>query len=117
MSRSAYLRKPLLIRPSGEILREATRREVERLMQPQRVFRSANGEPKEMRLAPWRDYHGKPIHEGDTIEHPSGERGVVVFLAEEADPGDAWRVRYSDGPGGLSRLGLQIGNKGRAVVV
>jgi len=65
--------------------------------------------------APWSDFNGKDIHEGDTIEHPSGERGKVVFLAHESDPGDQWRVNY--GTGDLSRLCLQIGDKGRAVVV
>jgi hypothetical protein len=64
--------------------------------------------------APWPDFTGHDIHEGDTIEHPSGERGTVVFLAHEADPGDQWRVDY--GGGNLSRLCLQIGDKGRAVV-
>lgn len=67
-----------------------------------------------MNIAPWPDFAGKIIHEGDTIEHLSGECGVVVFLANETDPGDQWRVDY--GTGDLSRLCLQIGDKGRAVV-
>ena len=64
--------------------------------------------------APWPDFAGNPIHEGDVIAHPSGERGRVVLLAGERDPGDQWRVDY--GTGDLSRLCLQIGDKGRAVV-
>lgn len=64
--------------------------------------------------APWPDFAGHDIHEGDTIEHPSGDRGTVAFLAHEKDPGDQWRVDY--GTGDLSRLCLQIGDKGRAVV-
>lgn len=64
--------------------------------------------------APWPDFNGREIHEGDTIEHPSGERGTVVFLAHENDPADQWRINY--GTSDLSRLCLQVGDKGRAVV-
>ena len=67
-----------------------------------------------MRVAPWPDYAGKPIREGDTITHPSGQSGVVVFLGDETDPRDQWRVDY--GSHGLSRLCLQIGDKGMAAV-
>lgn len=66
------------------------------------------------RMAPWTDLRGCAIHEGDTIRHPSGEQGTVVFLPDEAEPGDAWRVDC--GTGQLSRLCLQIGDKGQAVV-
>lgn len=65
--------------------------------------------------APWPDYAGAEICEGDTIQHPSGERGVVVFLTDEGEPSDQWRVDY--GNQSLSRLCLQIGWKGQAVVV
>lgn len=68
-----------------------------------------------MRKAPWPDFAGNPIHEGDTIKHPSGEQGSVVFLPHEEHDGDQWRVDY--GTGDLSRLCLQIGNKGQAVVL
>ncbi|NRF65706.1 hypothetical protein HLB44_01780 [Aquincola sp. S2] len=64
------------------------------------------------RKAPWPDYDRRDIHEGDRIVHPSGQRGTVVFLAAGIDP---WRVDYGDGL--LSRLVLQLGIKGRAVVV
>lgn len=65
------------------------------------------------RVVPWTDYNGAKLHEGDTIEHPnSGEVGVIVFLKEHSDPGDQWRVNY--GTGYLSRLCLQIGDKGQA---
>lgn len=67
-----------------------------------------------MREAPWPDYSGKTIREGDTIRHPDGETGTVVFIASEDDPHDQWRVDYG-GPG-LSRLSLQVGDKGQAVV-
>lgn len=68
-----------------------------------------------MRKAPWIDYAGHPIREGDTIRHPSGEEGEVVFMPEEGRPEDQWRVAYGDGL--LSRLCLQVGDKGQAVVV
>lgn len=62
-------------------------------------------------LAPWTDFVGNPIHDGDTIEHPtSKERGIVVYLPELA-----WRVNYKDGIG--LALILQVGAKGQGVVV
>lgn len=71
-------------------------------------------ESLELRVAPWPDFVGNSIHEGDTIVHPDGTRGRVVILSEHQDPGDAWRVDY--GTGDVSRLCLQIGDKGQAVV-
>lgn len=68
-----------------------------------------------MNKAPWLDYAGSEVHEGDRIRHPSGEDGVVVYLADEDEPEDQWRVDY--GHVGLSRLCLQLGDKGQAVVV
>ena len=68
--------------------------------------------------APWPDFAGNPIHEGDTIRHPSGEEGRVLFfegLDITDNLGDAWRVDY--GTGYVLRLCLQIGDKGQAVVV
>lgn len=65
--------------------------------------------------APWPDYAGNAVHEGDTIRHPSGEQGVVVLLPDEAEPEDQWRVDY--GEGWVSRLCLQMGDKGQAVRV
>lgn len=76
-------------------------------------FRALQGTTRNK--ATWPDFAGHAIYEGDVIEHPSGERGTVVFLAQESDPGDQWRVDYGDGY--LSRLCLQIGDKGRAVVL
>jgi hypothetical protein len=63
-------------------------------------------------LAPWRDFAGNEIYDGDVICHPSGERGKVVFLRSGTNPEDQWRVKYEDGQ--FSRLCLQIGDKGRA---
>lgn len=67
------------------------------------------------RTAPWPDFAGNPIREGDFIGHLSGEVGRVLYQPEHAEPPDRWRVDYGDG-GPVSRLGLQIGDKGRAVV-
>lgn len=67
------------------------------------------------RQAPWPDYAGNPIYEGDLIRHPLGETGKVVFVPTEEDQSSQWRVAYGDGM--LSRLGLQIGDKGQAVVI
>lgn len=68
-----------------------------------------------MRLAPWTDYAGQQIYEGDTIVHPAGERGIVKFLPEHDNAADQWRVDY--GAGALSRLMLQIGDKGQAAIL
>ena len=67
------------------------------------------------RKAPWNDFAGNEIYEGDVIQHPDGMTGAVVYqsLAKEAE--DQWRVDYREA--GLSRLCLQIGDKGRATVV
>jgi hypothetical protein len=69
---------------------------------------------KQPEQAPWSDFAGNSIYEGDTIRHPDGDTGVVVKV-EAASPSDAWRVDYGDSY--LSRLGLQIGERGQAVVV
>jgi hypothetical protein len=86
----------------------ATRRAIVRAAAE--IGRNVTAEKK----APWPDFKGQDIHEGDMIEHPSGERGTVVFLAIEKEPSDQWRVDY--GGSVHSRLCLQIGDKGRAVV-
>lgn len=67
------------------------------------------------KLAPWLDYLGYPIFENDLIQHPSGEIGQVIFLQSEHEPDNQWRVKYNDNV--LSRLCLQIGDKGQAFVV
>jgi hypothetical protein len=65
----------------------------------------------ERKKAPWPDFAGHDIYEGDTIAHPSGETGIVVIVDSFE-----WKVNYRDGDA-ISRLCLQIGVKGRAVVV
>ena len=76
----------------------------------------------ERRKAPWLDYAGNPIHEGDALVHPAGDRGVVVYypngrpgVSFDGNEADKWFVEYS-GDGNENRLCLQIGNKGQAVV-
>lgn len=66
------------------------------------------------RKAPWLDFKGNEIHEGDTIGHPQGETGKVVFLVGGRN-GERWFVDYGETP--LSQLSLQIGDKGQAIVV
>jgi len=67
---------------------------------------------KPMNEAPWSDFAGYAIREGDIIFHPSGEIGKVVFVPNKLIPEDQWLVDYGDGC--LSRLCLQIGDKGQA---
>lgn len=67
--------------------------------------------------APWRDYEGNDIFEGDTIRHPrSGQTGVVIFMADRQTEHDQWLVKY-DYFGIESRLFLQVNETGRASVV
>lgn len=67
-------------------------------------------------VAPWTDYAGNPIKDGDVIKHPSGQTGVVRRVAPIKEPeSDLWYVNYGSTP--MSRLCLQIGDKGQAVVV
>lgn len=65
-------------------------------------------------VAPWTDFAGNPIKHGDRIRHPKGLEGVVVRLPGYADAHDAWCVAYQDRT--VSRLSLQIGDRGQAVV-
>jgi len=66
-----------------------------------------------MRIAPWKDYANRDIPEGALIIHPSEQRGLVVYHAERELPEDQWTVDYGNFE---SRLCLQIGKKGAAVV-
>ena len=72
------------------------------------------------RVAPWPCYRGNQITEGCTIIHPADKsRGVVAYLSEFELPEDQWRVDYGDDDvqgSFLSRLCLQIGDKGMAYV-
>lgn len=75
-----------------------------------------------MMQAPFRDYKGHVLYEGDKIRHPDGTVGTIEFwkdLSEAQkkeyfiiDASDRWRVRYDDGL--TPRLVLQIGERGQA---
>lgn len=70
-------------------------------------------------VAPWPDYAGKPIRHGDRLQHPDGTTFVTIRINGQDDEFNAWRCVY-DGADILvttSRLCLQIGDKGQAVVV
>jgi len=67
---------------------------------------------------PWPDHDGWPIFHGSRMWHPAtGQTFTAIRLQGVENPGDAWRAVYDADPEHLSRLGLQIGDKGRAVVV
>lgn len=68
-------------------------------------------------VAPWPDFLGQPIRHGDRLIHPTGEEFVAVRLNGQRDEGDAWRCIYDNNPQNVSRLCLQIGDKGRAVLL
>ena len=57
-----------------------------------------------------KDLNGVTIFEGDTLSHPDGLTFIVVYKNKE------WFARYDSDPV-LSRLSLQIGSKGQAVVI
>ena len=58
------------------------------------------------------DYRGIKIKEGDTIQHPTGDKAKVVYDSSFEDP---WRAVYEDGES--LWLGNQVNEKGQAVVV
>lgn len=66
-------------------------------------------------IAPWSDALGQTIRHGDRLSHPDGTEFVAVRLNGFTDKGDAWRAIYDDAS--VSRLSLQIGDKGRAFLV
>ncbi|MNQ49919.1 hypothetical protein D3C85_638410 [compost metagenome] len=67
--------------------------------------------------APWPDFAGQIIRHGDRLAHPDGNSFIAVKLKGHTDSA-AWRAVYDREPHGrTSSLGLQIGDKGRAVVI
>ncbi len=72
--------------------------------------------------APWSDWKGDPLYEGDVIKHPEGDNeiGIIIYLRDKDIAYDddlmRWKVKYRGSPV-LSSLSLQIGDKGRAVKV
>ena len=69
------------------------------------------------RKAPWADFAGASLYEGDYLEHPScGSVGRVTYCPSYGNNiHDSWGVAYLDGS--TARLSLQIGGKGMAVKV
>lgn len=65
--------------------------------------------------APWPDYAGNPVKEGDRMVHASGDSGIVVVTAGGCDDPACWCVDY--GHGNLRSLALEVGADGRAVVI
>lgn len=65
--------------------------------------------------SPYRDYYNHEIFEGDLIQHPSGEKGIVIFEERTESDSDNWLIKYEDGI--KSRLCLQVGDKGQAYAV
>lgn len=65
--------------------------------------------------SPYTDYYNHEIFEDDLIQHPSGEKGIVVFEERTENNSDNWLIQYEDGI--KSRLCLQFGEKGQAVVL
>lgn len=70
--------------------------------------------PQAEPVAPWPDFQGRPIKHGARLAHPTGQRFTAVFLENHTNATDAWRAVYEDAS--VSRLCLQIGDKGRAVL-
>jgi hypothetical protein len=71
----------------------------------QKVF-SPNDADKildERHLAPWPDFNGAEIREGDIIAHPDGTRGIVHYFEGLTE---CWQVQYEDSYG---RLSLHVG--------
>ena len=69
------------------------------------------------KTCPLADYAGNPIKEGDIIQHPlDGIVAVVVYLSDEDAECDKWRAVYPH-DGTISRLSLQVGPRGQAVVI
>ena len=66
-------------------------------------------------VAPWPDFLGQKIKHGCRLVHPSdGLEFTAVRLCGYDDECDAWRAIYDDAA--VSRLCLQIGDKGQAVL-
>jgi hypothetical protein len=85
--------------------------------QQMREEESTPAEDPGLRKAPWPDFAGNQIFEGDWIVHPSGERARVRFDPDNKyAPGwSEWRCDYEDGELDMA-LALQIGDRGLAVV-
>ncbi|WP_227459681.1 hypothetical protein [Cupriavidus pauculus] len=66
-------------------------------------------------VAPRPDYMGQTIRHGDRLTHPDGTEFTAIWLNGHEYEVDAWRAVYDDAT--VSRLGLQISDKGQAVLL
>ena len=66
-------------------------------------------------LAPWLDYKGHSVYEGDRIVEHSGDSGIVVFRAGRPSVEECWRVDY--GYGNVRSLRAELGEAGKAIVI
>lgn len=74
--------------------------------------------PSDRAIAPWPDFLGQTIRNGDRMSHLDGTEFVVVHFPEFPSSGDAWRAVYcTEDSTHVSRLCLQIGDKGQAFVI
>ena len=67
-----------------------------------------------MRKAPYKDFIGSDIFEGDDIIHPDGNSGKVAFFGSRAHRHNRWKVIYDDGT--MKRLSVQVGDNERGLV-
>jgi hypothetical protein len=68
------------------------------------------------RKAPYQDYGGNNLYEGDTIIHPDGTCGIVQYFKNMLNP---WRVKYQEDKNSMvytMALFLQIDHKRQAVL-
>ncbi len=77
------------------------------------VTAPASGVKAGMMRAPWPDFLGQPIYHGDRMSHPDGNEFIAIRLGTDDD---SWRAVYGE-DGAISRLSLQVGDKGQAFVV
>ena len=66
-------------------------------------------------VAPWPDFSGGPVMEGDRVVVPSGDFGTVVYLPTEECEAQRWRIDFGHGP--LQCLQAGLSETGRAVVI
>lgn len=66
-----------------------------------------------VRACPYKDFNGNTLSDGDCIQHPNGLVARICYV-EKNNKQNSWLCDYLDGSD-MSRLCLQIGEKGMAV--
>ena len=99
----------------GEYCRECGQLKESRLIFSTEILTQGTEPAGHIKKAPWTDYEGNYIYDGDTIRHPDGRTGTVKFdkCSRSDRLEDQWVVDYGEGQ--CSRLCLQVGGKGQAV--